>query len=59
MIIKEATLKDVPIIVKMFEELHRSGKTIVIITHDMSIAEKAERIIKLKDGLVQSNGHLT
>jgi putative ABC transport system ATP-binding protein len=44
-------------IVRIFQELWSSGKTVVIITHDTSIAGKAERIIKLKDGLVQSNGH--
>ena len=45
-------------IVEMFKELWKSGKTIVIITHDMSIAHQAERIIRLKDGLVDTNGDL-
>jgi putative ABC transport system ATP-binding protein len=45
-------------IVDMFKELWKSGKTIVIITHDKSIAHQAERIIRLKDGLIDSNGDL-
>ncbi|WP_421169739.1 MacB family efflux pump subunit [Aeromonas dhakensis] len=32
--------------------LHREGHTLVIVTHDMAIAEQAERIIELKDGAV-------
>ncbi|HDN9014522.1 TPA: MacB family efflux pump subunit [Aeromonas salmonicida] len=32
--------------------LHEQGHTLVIVTHDMSIAEQAERIIELKDGEV-------
>jgi len=45
-------------IVKMFKELWKSGKTIIVITHDMSIAGQAERIINLKDGLIETNGDL-
>jgi putative ABC transport system ATP-binding protein len=44
-------------IVKIFHELHDSGKTVILITHDMNVAEQAERIIRLKDGLVESNGY--
>ncbi len=43
-------------IVKLFHELWESGKTIIIITHDSNIAGTAERIIKLKDGMIESNG---
>ena len=32
--------------------LHRQGHTLVLVTHDMAIAEQAERIIELKDGEV-------
>jgi putative ABC transport system ATP-binding protein len=45
-------------IVKIFQELWESGKTIVIITHDVNIAKKTERVIKLKDGLVDTNGNM-
>lgn len=44
-------------IVKIFDELHTMGKTVVMITHDMSIADKTERIIRLKDGCIEQNGY--
>ncbi len=45
-------------IVKIFDELKELGKTIIIITHDMNIAKRTERIVKLKDGLVDTNGNM-
>ena len=45
-------------IINLFHEMWKSGKTIVIITHDMSIAGQTERIIKLRDGVIEANGHL-
>jgi len=45
-------------IVKIFDELKEMGKTVVIITHDMTIANKTQKIIKLKDGLIDTNGNL-
>jgi putative ABC transport system ATP-binding protein len=45
-------------IVTLFDELHAEGKTIIIITHDMNIARHAQRVIKLKDGLIDTNGNL-
>jgi putative ABC transport system ATP-binding protein len=46
-------------IVDLFKELWQSGKTIVVITHDKSIAEQTERIVRLKDGLIEANGNLS
>ncbi len=43
-------------IVKIFDELCEMGKTIIIITHDMNIAKRTHRVIKLKDGLLDTNG---
>ncbi|MFH1373054.1 MAG: ABC transporter ATP-binding protein [bacterium] len=43
-------------IVKIFRELWDLGKTIIIITHDATIASQAQRVVKLRDGLVESNG---
>ncbi|BBG86562.1 macrolide export ATP-binding/permease protein MacB 1 [Aeromonas hydrophila] len=37
--------------------LHRQGHTLVLVTHDMAIAEQAERIIELKDGEVVADRH--
>ncbi len=45
-------------IIDSFVDLWKSGKTVIIITHDQSIASRAQRIVKLKDGLVESNGNL-
>lgn len=45
-------------IVNIFHELHKQGKTILIITHDMNIAKQTERVMKIKDGLIEGNGNL-
>ena len=41
-------------ILKVFEKLHKQGQTIVMVTHDDRIAEKASRIIRLADGRIAS-----
>ena len=40
----------------MLQELHNEGHTVVLITHDNSIAVQAERIIRLEDGRVVYDG---
>ncbi len=40
-------------IINIFDELHKMGKTVVMITHDMSLANKTDRIIRLKDGMIE------
>jgi len=39
-------------IIDLFEELWKAGSTVLMITHDQSIAKKTNRVIMLKDGLV-------
>lgn len=39
-------------IIKLFENLHREGKTIILITHDSRVASHAQKIIEIKDGRV-------
>jgi putative ABC transport system ATP-binding protein len=39
-------------IMKIFRDLHRSGRTIVLITHEPEIAQQAERIIRITDGKI-------
>ncbi|KAF5417661.1 MAG: putative ABC transporter ATP-binding protein [Candidatus Methanogaster sp.] len=43
---------------KIFEDLNRGGRTIIMITHDFEIASHADRIVRVKDGLlVNGNGN--
>jgi macrolide transport system ATP-binding/permease protein len=42
-------------IMKIVGDLHRAGKTIVMVTHEMEVAEYAERIIIMRDGKVLSD----
>jgi putative ABC transport system ATP-binding protein len=40
-------------IMGIFKTLHKEGRTILVVTHDINIARSAERIIYLKDGKVE------
>ena len=42
-------------ILALFDELHDKGNTIVLVTHDASIAERAHRAIRLRDGKIESD----
>lgn len=42
-------------IMDIFEDLHSKGNTIILVTHEPDIAEHAHRLIRLKDGLVESD----
>ncbi len=42
-------------IMALFNELHQEGNTIILITHEREIAEHANRIIFIKDGMINSD----
>jgi putative ABC transport system ATP-binding protein len=42
-------------IMRLFEQLYRRGNTLVVVTHEDEIAQHARRIIRLRDGLVESD----
>ena len=42
-------------IMTLFNELHEKGNTIILVTHEEYIAEHAVRIIRLRDGLIESD----
>ncbi|MCD4842865.1 MAG: hypothetical protein K8R25_00050 [Methanosarcinales archaeon] len=43
------------IITLIFSNLHKQGRTFVMITHDPEIAEFADRMVLVKDGLIENN----
>mgnify|MGYP000604036662 CR=1 FL=1 len=42
-------------IMSIFEEIQERGNTIIVVTHEPDIAEHAHRIVKLRDGLIESD----
>ncbi len=42
-------------IMNLFEELYRAGNTIILVTHENDIAEHARRIIRLRDGIIETD----
>ena len=42
-------------VMAMFDELHRHGNTIIVVTHDQNIANHCRRVIRLMDGQILSD----
>jgi len=42
-------------VLMLFDDLHQQGLTLIVVTHDMDVAQRAQRIITLKDGLIISD----
>ncbi len=42
-------------IMKLFEEIHNAGNTIILVTHEEDIASYAHRIVRLRDGKLESD----
>jgi putative ABC transport system ATP-binding protein len=45
-------------VMSLLDELHNAGRTIVLITHEPSVAERAGRIVRIRDGRVESPDRL-
>ena len=43
-------------IMHLFEQLYAQGNTLIVVTHEEDIAQHARRIVRLRDGLVESDG---
>ncbi|MEL6107716.1 MAG: ATP-binding cassette domain-containing protein, partial [Planctomycetota bacterium] len=42
-------------VLELFESLNNAGKTIVMITHEDEVAARAKRVIRLRDGIIESD----
>ena len=42
-------------ILNLFDELHDQGKTLIMVTHSDEMAERSQRLVRLRDGLVESD----
>ena len=42
-------------IMQLLEELYAQGQTIIVVTHEEDIARHARRIVRLRDGLIESD----
>jgi len=42
-------------IMALFDEIHSRGNTVILVTHEEDIAEHAHRIIRLRDGVIESD----
>jgi len=42
-------------IMHLFEEIHQMGNTVIVVTHEEEVASHAHRILRLRDGLVESD----
>ena len=42
-------------IMRLFDDIHAKGNTVILVTHEEDIAEHAHRIIRLRDGIIESD----
>ncbi len=46
-------------IMALFQEIHNAGNTIILVTHEEEIAAQAHRVVRLRDGLIESDSPQT
>lgn len=42
-------------IMNLFNDIHKNGNTVILVTHEEDIAKYAHRIIRLRDGIIESD----
>jgi putative ABC transport system ATP-binding protein len=42
-------------ILAVFDAIHREGRTVLMVTHEADVAQHTERIVHIRDGVVESN----
>lgn len=47
------------LVLSSFQDLNEQGRTIILITHERYVAEHAERIISIRDGLIENDEQIS
>ncbi len=42
-------------IMQLFDEIHQAGNTVIVVTHEEDVAKRAKRVIRLRDGEIESD----
>lgn len=42
-------------IMQLFDEIHQAGNTVIVVTHEEDVAKRARRVIRLNDGVIESD----
>lgn len=42
-------------ILQLFDDIHQAGNTVIVVTHEEDVAARAARIIRLRDGIIESD----
>jgi putative ABC transport system ATP-binding protein len=42
-------------IMALLDEIHRRGNTVILVTHEEDVAARAHRVVRLRDGLIESD----
>ena len=45
-------------VMKLFDAIHRKGNTVILVTHEEAVARHAQRIVRLRDGKIESDENL-